>query len=246
MTFPPNRDCSEASSNPPQPSYPPMESYQSLHLKQICSKAQTLTFDRPHPTHPTYNVEITSSTLLGHKHDIAISREHNNVSQKVAKGNFDKHHDVSRIKYRQSKKIEDLRLESHQTQRVIGTINGILWGWWQPSQVDNLLVEIVAPSHEIIARFVYSNDHSFSDKIIKFGTVLGALQVDEQYANNQAVLDQIVCTTLTLVEKEKRRQRNLRREEGTPPVASLTAGITQAGDLEVDGPAPPYDDITIR
>lgn len=140
-----------------------MEGYHSLHLKQISSQAQTLTFDRPHPIHPAYNVEISSTSFLGHKSDVAISREHNNISQRVAEGNFEKHSSVSRIKYRQSKKVEDLRLESDQTQNVIGTIDGILWGWWQPSQVDSLLVEIVAPSNELIARFVYSNDHIFSD-----------------------------------------------------------------------------------
>lgn len=163
MSYPLNTGCPEASFNPSQASYPPMEGYHSLHLKQISSQAQTLTFDRPHPIHPAYNVEISSTSFLGHKSDVAISREHNNISQRVAEGNFEKHSSVSRIKYRQSKKVEDLRLESDQTQNVIGTIDGILWGWWQPSQVDSLLVEIVAPSNELIARFVYSNDHIFSD-----------------------------------------------------------------------------------
>lgn len=112
--------------------------------------------------------------------------------------------------------------------------------------MDNLLVEIVAPSNELIARFAYSNNHNFSDKVIKFDTVLGELQVEEQYASNQTVLDQVVCMTVTLVEREKRRQHELKGEEGTAPVASLKAGIPHAGDLEVDGPAPPYDDGIIR
>lgn len=246
MSYPLNSGCPEASFNPSQASYPPMTSYQSLHLKQIRSQAQTLTFDRPHPIHPAYNVEISSTSFLGHKPDVAISRKHNNVSQRVAEGHFKKHSSVSRIKYRQPKKVEDLRLESDQTQNVIGTIDGLPWGWWQPSRVDNLLVEIVAPSNELIARFIYSNDHNFSDKVIKFGTVLGELQVDERYVSNQAVLDQVVCTTVTLVEREKRRQRGLREEKGKVSAASSTAGIPRAGDLEVDGPAPPYEDMTIR
>ena len=98
--------------------------------------------------------------------------------------------------------------------------------------MNNLLVEIVAPSNELIARFVLSNDHNFSDKVIKFGTALGELQVDEQYASNQTMLDQVVCTMVTPVEREKRRQHKLREEEGTVPVVCLTAGIP------VDGPAP--------
>lgn len=246
MNYALNKGSPQASSNPPQASYPPMKSYQSLHLKQISSKAQILTFDQPHPTHPTYNIETTSTSFLGLKPDLDISRQLNNISQKVAEGNFEKHHPVSKIKYRESKKVEELRLENHQTQRVFGTIDGLPWGWWQPSQVDNLLVELVAPSNELIARFVYSNDHNFSDKVIKFDTVLGELQVDERYASSQTMLDQVVCTTVTLVEREKRRQHKLRGEEGTAPVASLRAGITQAGDLEVDGPSPPYDDGIIR
>lgn len=246
MNYTLNTDAPQASFNPPQASYPPMKNSQSLRLTQISSKAQTLTFDQPHPTRPTYNIETTSTSFLGHKPDVAISREHNNISQKVAEGNFEKYHPISKIKYRESKKVEDLRLENHQTQRICGTIDGMPWGWWQPSQVDNLVVEIVAPSNELFARFIYSNDHNFSDKIIKFGTVLGELQIDEQYVSDQIVLDQVVCTTVTLVEREKRRQHKLRGEEGTAPVASLTAGIIRAGDLGVDGPAPPYDDGIIR
>ena len=244
--YPLNTGFQGAGSNPPQAFYPPMQSYQSLHLKQISSKAQVLTFDQSTSTNPTYNIETTTTSFLGHKPDLAISREHNKISQKVAEGNFEKHSAVTKIKYHESKKVEELRPENNQTQRIIGTIDGVAWGWWQPSQVNNLLVEIVAPSNELIARFVYSNDHNFSDKIIKFGTVLGELQVSEQYASGQTVLDRVVCTAVTLVEREKRRQHKLRGEEGTAPVASLTAGIIQAGDLEVDGPAPPYDDGTIR
>lgn len=137
--------------------------------------------------------------------------------------------------------VEELRLRTIQRND-----ERVLWGRWQPSHVDNLLVEIMAPANEFIARFVYWNNHNFSIRVIKFATVLGELQVDGQYASNQTVLDQVVCTTVTLVERERRRQHRLREEEGTSPVASLTTGIPQAGNLEVDGPAPPYDDITIR
>ena len=241
--------CSEASFNPPQPSHSPMKSCQSLYLTQISSRTQTLTFDRPNPTHPTYHIEITRTSFLGHKPDIAIYRQHNNISQKVAEGNFEKHKTVSRIKYHESKKVEDLRLESDQTQRVCGTIDGIIWGWWQPSQADNLLVEILAPSNELVARFIYANDHDFSDKVIKFDTVLGELQIIEHYASNQTILDQVVlvvCTTVTLVEREKRRQHTLSGEKRTAPVAGSTATVTRAEDLEFDELPPPYDDGVIR
>lgn len=241
-----NRGSPSPSSNTPLASYPPMKSYQSLQLKQISSKAQVLTFDQLDPTHPTYDIEISSTSFLGHKPDLAISREYNNIAQKVAEGHFEKYNAVSKIKYRESKKVEELRLENHQTQRTIGILDGRPWGWWQPSEVDNLLVEIVAPSNELIARFVYSNDHNFSDKVIKFNTVLGELQVNEQYASDQTVLDQVVCTTVTLIEREKRRQQKLRGEEGTAPVASLKSGNVHHGDIDVDGPPPPYDDGVIR
>lgn len=74
-------------------------------------------------------------------------------------------------------------------------------------------------------------------KVIKFGTLLGELQVDERYVSNQTVLDQVVCTTVTLVEREKRRQRSLRGEKGKAPAASLSVGVPRAGDLE---------DMTVR
>ena len=208
--------------------------------------AQTLTFELAHPTHPTYTIETTRTSFLGLKPDVAIYRQRNNISQKVAEGNFDKHYPVSRIKYHESKKVEDLRLESDQTQRVYGMIDGMPWGWWQPSQADNLLVEILAPSNELVARFIYANDHNFSDKVIKFDTVLGELQIIEEYASNQIILDQVVCTTVTLVEREKRRQHKLRGEKRTAPVASSTATVTRADDLEIDELPPPYDDGVIR
>ena len=241
-----NTGCSETSFNPPQPSHSPMKSCQALKLTQISQKAQTLTFDHPHPTHPTFNIETTCTSFLGHKPDVAIYRQHNNISQKVAEGNFEKNNPISRIKYYESKKVEDLRLESDQTQRICGTIDGMPWGWWQPSQVDNLLVEILAPSNELVARFVYANDHNFSDKVIKFKTVLGELHIDEKYASNQTIIDQVVCTTVTLVEREKRRQHKLRGEKRTAPVASSTATIIGADDLEFNELPLPYDDGVIR
>ena len=236
----------KASFDPPQPSHSPLKSCQSLSLTQISSRAQTLTFDHPHPTHPTYNIETTSTSFLGHKPDVAIYRQHNNISQQLAEGNFEKKHSVSKIKYHESKKVEDLRLESDETQRVCGTIDGMPWGWWQPSQADNLLVEILAPSTELVARFIYANDHNFSDKVIKFDTVLGQLQLDEEYASNQIILDQVVCTTVTLVEREKRRQHKLSGEKRTAPVAGSTATVTRAEDLEFDSIPPLYDDGVIR
>lgn len=109
-----------------------------------------------------------------------------------------------------------------------------------------MLVEILAPSNELVARFVYANDHNFSDKVIKFDTVLGELQVNEEYASNQIILDQLVCTTVTLVEREKRRQHKLSGEKRTAPVAGSTATVNQARDLEFDELPPPYDDGVIR
>ena len=44
--------------------------------------------------------------------------------------------------------------------------------------MDNLLVEIMAPANEFIARFVYRNNHNFPIRVIKFATVPGELQVD--------------------------------------------------------------------
>ena len=179
---------------------------------------------------------MNHNSFLNHKPDLAIVRQCNNISQKVADGNFEKNGPTSRIKYHETKKVEELRLEDHQTRRTVGTIDGILWGTWQPSQVDRLLVEIVAPSNELIARFVYSNGHNMTDKLIKFNTVLGELQVDQQYVCDLTVLDQVVCTTITLVEREKRRLHKLMAEGKAAPAASYTD----------DGPAPSFDDGIIR
>ena len=247
--YPLNKDSLEASSDPPQASSPDTKSFQSFHLMQISSKAQILTFDQPHPTHPIYSIEAAASfsfinhnSFLNHKPDLAIVRQYDNISQKVADGNFEKNGTTSRIKYHETKKVEELRLEDHQTQRTVGTIDGILWGTWQPSQVDRLLVEIVAPSNELIARFVYSNGHNITDKLIKFNTVLGELQVDQQYVCDLTVLDQVVCTTITLVEREKRRLHKLMAEGKAAPAASLKARISHTDD----GPDPSFDDGIIR
>ena len=249
--YPLNKGALEASSNPPQASSPDMKSFQSFHLMQISSKTQILTFDQPHSTHPIYSIDIATSfqnhnSFLNLEPDLAIVRQVNNIFHKVADGKFKKNSTISRIKYHETKKVEELQLEDYQTQRTVGAIDGMPWGSWQPSQVDKLLVNIVAPSNELIARFIYSNGHNFTDKLIKFNTVLGELQVDQQYVRDLAVLDQVVCTTVTLVEREKRRLHKLMAEERTTPAASLKAGISHAEDLEADGPAPPYDDGIIR
>lgn len=54
--------------------------------------------------------------------------------------------------------------------------------------------------------------------------MLGILEVDEHYSSQQNLLDQIVCTTVTLVERAKRRGHKLHGAEGTAPVMSLAAG----------------------
>ena len=77
-----------------------------------------LTFDEPHPTYPTYSIETTSASFVGHKPDAAISPEHNNIFQKVAEAKIrEVYNPVSKIKYRESKMVEELQLENHQTQR---------------------------------------------------------------------------------------------------------------------------------
>lgn len=82
-----------------------------------------------------------------------------------------------------------------------------------------------------------------SDKVIKFGTVPGELQIEEQYVKNQTVPGQLICMTVTLVEREKRRQHKPRGEEGTALMASL---ITHPYDPDVDRSAHPHDDGIIR
>ena len=90
--------------------------------------------------------------------------------------------------------------------------------------MDNLLVEIVALLNELITRFVYLNGHNITDKLIKFNTVLGELQVDQQYVRDLTILDQVMCTTVKSVESEtKAAQVDGRRRNGA------------SGKLEVEG-----------
>lgn len=55
---------------------------------------------------------------------------------------------------------------------------------------------------------------------VKDDTGLGSLEVSEE-AYEQGVVDQMVCMTVVLVERTKRRGRKLKGSEGGAPMASL-------------------------
>ena len=97
-----------------------------------------------------------------------------------------------------------------------------LW-WWQPSRRDKEIVEVVTPEDELIAQFTYSGIHTLVSRDVKDDTVHGVLEVDDPYANRPAMLDQLVSMTVVLVERGRRRGRDLHGFEGTNALAGLAS-----------------------
>lgn len=83
-------------------------------------------------------------------------------------------------------------------------------------------MEIVTPSNRLMAQFTYTSEDTFIAKNIKDSTVLGTLEVAEA-ASQQCVLDQVVCTTVVLIERAKRRGQNLRKSDIMVPTTGLGA-----------------------
>ncbi len=207
------------SSNLLQENYAPMKSGQSLQLVHVNRKLQTLSFPPGSSSH-NYNVKINGGTGFLNKPDLLISRDSGTL-EKIAEGRFEKYGPGTTIKYSESGKIHDLQLETSQSQRFMVTVDGKPLWFWQPSQEDKYLVQVVTAANGLVAQFTYSGEHTFVGRDVKDDTVLGILEVAEPYASQQAVLDQLVSMTVVLVERSKRRGRKLHGSEGTRPMNSL-------------------------
>lgn len=213
------RSLGSASSKIAQEHYAPTNSSQVLRLIHVNRKLQTLCFLRGATSH-SYNVKVNDGRGFFDKPDLRISRD-NGTLEKIAEGRFEKYGLGTTIKYSESGKIHDLQLETSQSQHFMVTVDGKLLWYWQPSQEDRYLVQVVTAAKGLMAQFTYSGEHTFVGLDVKDDTVLGVLEVNEPYASQQAVLDQVVSMTVVLVERSKRRGRKLHGAEGSRPMMSL-------------------------
>ncbi|KAL6721162.1 hypothetical protein ACLMJK_000264 [Lecanora helva] len=227
-----SRHANTNSVSPDYEHYAPMNSVRTLQLLQVDRKHQNFSFP-PETSHFNYSIRVNDSTGLIKKPDLIIARESGTL-EKVGEGRFEKYSQGTMIKYAESGKTHDLKLESSLSQRFVVTASGIALWWWQPSQRNKDVAEVVTSDNELIAQFTYSGEHVLFGRDVKDNTVLGVLEVDEQHAAQRAVLDELVSITAVLVERARRRGRNLRGYEGTGPRASLAAGFS--GGI-VNGPA---------
>ncbi len=79
---------------------------------------------------------------------------------------------------------------------------------------------MVTTSNRLPAEFTYSGEHTFMGRDITDGAVLETLEVSEE-GFEQGVLDQVVCITVVLVERAKRRGRFLKGADGGAPMTGL-------------------------
>ena len=200
----------------------PIGPAQSLQLLYVNRKSQTVSFP-PETASFHYNVHVNDSSGLIRKPDLIISREDGGLVEKVGEGRFEKYGPGTTIKYPESGAIHDLQLESSISQRFMITLDGKALWWWQTSRRDNRVAEVVTSGNEIIAQFTYSGIHTLVGRDVKDDTVLGVLEVGDQYASQPAVLDQLVSMTVVLVERGRRRGRNLRGVEGTNALAGMVS-----------------------
>ena len=205
-----------------QENYPPLKSTQTLQLLHVNKKLQTFSFPPGNPS-SNYNIRINDNTGIIQKPDLIISRDCGTL-EKISEGRFEKYGPGTTIKYLGSGKTHDLQLESSISQRFMVSVDGNPLQWWQPSRQNFHMAEVMNTRDEFMARFTYSGDHTLLGRDPKNDTVLGVLEVDGQHASQPAVLDQIVSMTAVLVERGRRRGRNMRKLEGSNPMASLMSG----------------------
>ena len=199
--------------------YAAMRSVQTLQLLHVNKKHQTFSFP-PGTCSFQYSIQVRDNSGLMKKPDLTIARESGTL-KKVGEGRFEKYGAGTTIKYLESGMIQDLQLESSLSQRFMVTVDGKLQWWWQPSQGDKLVAEVVTAENDLMALFTYSGEHVLVGRDVKDDTVLGVLEIDAKYASQPSVLDQLVSMTVVLVERARRRGRNLRGAEGTSPRVSL-------------------------
>ena len=209
--------------HPVQEYYAPMQSIRTLQLLHVSRKVQTCSFP-PGANNFHYSIKVHDSQTLIKKPDLIIGRESNGLIDKVGEGKFEKYGAGTTIEYSESKEIHDLQLESSLSQRFMITVGGIPLWWWQPSRRNKEIAELVTDRNELVAQFTYSGEHTLLGRDVKDDTVLGVLEVDGHYASQRNLLDQLVCTTVVLVERGRRRGRNLRGAEGTSPMFGLASG----------------------
>ena len=201
----------------------PVPNFQTLQLLHVNRKQRTFSFP-PETSSFHYSIQVNDSSGLIKKPDLIIARDSGTL-EKIGEGRFEKYGPGTAIKYFESGQTHDLQLESSLSQRFMITHDGNPLWWWQPSQRDTKVAEVVTAGNEFMAQFTYSaGGHSLVGRDVKDDTVLGVLEVGGRYACQPAVLDQIVSMTAVLVERAKRRGRNQRGYEGTSPITSLAMG----------------------
>lgn len=213
---------SSASSTLTAQDYAPLQSTQTLQLLHVSKKMQRFSFP-PGNTSSNYDIRINENTGLIKRPDLIISRDCGTL-EKIGEGKFEKYGSGTTIKYLKSGKTHDLQLESAISQRFMVTVDGTPLWWCQPSRQNILTTEVVSIHDELMARFTYSGDQTLLGIDLKNKTVLGVLEVDRKYTSQPTVLDQIVSMTVTLVERGRRRGRNLHRLDPTSPMASIMTG----------------------
>ncbi len=194
-----------------------MTSFKTLQLRRVSSSVETFYVEQGDPYATGYSIKVRNSTNFLNKPDLVITREQNHLSTKVGEGRFEKYSAVTTLKYPESGVAQDLQLESHQSQRFAVNVNGKPCWWWQPFKVRKYRAEMVTTSNRLLAEFTYSGEHTFMGRDVTHGAILGTLEVGEE-AFEQGVLDQVVCITVVLVERAKRRRSILKGADGGAPV----------------------------
>ena len=208
-------------------SYSSITPVQTLQLLHVNRKLQTFSFP-PGTSSFQYSIQVNDSSGLIKKPDLIIARESGTL-EKIGEGRFEKYGPGTTIKYIESGMVQDLQLESSLSQRFMITVDGRAQWWWQPSRSNKYVAEVVTAGNELMGLFTYSGDHVLVGRDVKDDTVLGLLEIDMKYANQQSVLDRLVSMTVLLVERARRRGRNLHGADGTSPLATLAASAASGG-----------------
>ena len=135
-------------------------------------------------------------------------------SEITAEGRFENLGTGTKISYFKPSRSQVLALESSQMQLLKTTI-GDQDHWWQPHPGNKGVLELTNETEEIVARFIFASPGSTrttsvgSMKEASKEQELGELSVVEALSGTDTGLEEILCSTVVVVERARRRAANM-------------------------------------
>ena len=181
--------------------------YHTCYLQQTAALSQCL--------YPAFKSNIYCPTFIIQTQGIGeqgiatsfpsmlISRD-NAKSGTVAIVNFKNNGYSTELWYPKGEGIQQLVLRSISKRRYHVMIDDRPCSW-KPGDMDGVLELIDVTSRDIVATFTY--EATSSSKAVSVGDRVGTLRVCQELGERMVPFEQVICTLIAMVEREKRRRQ---------------------------------------